>query len=220
MIFIALNKKDHVMSDQSNSFKLWMTTSRIETLVDGIFAIAMTLLVLSIGIPDISSSLSESAFQQQLWALWPKLFTYALSFFILSGFWRMNHQQFYFIKRSNPALITINVFLLLFIALVPFSTEILGEYGNYFTSNVIFQLNMFFAGVLFYINWQYAVWKGLVDENINEKTITFMKRTNLILPIVSLLALGVSYYVYAWSNLIYLASPVLKKIIEKKYSTI
>ncbi|MDD1763938.1 MAG: DUF1211 domain-containing protein, partial [Methanobacteriaceae archaeon] len=89
------------MSTYSDSLNYLMTTKRIETLVDGIFAIAMTLLVLSIGVPEISKSLTETAFQQQLGILWPKLVSYALSFWILSIFWRMNHQQFYFIKRST-----------------------------------------------------------------------------------------------------------------------
>jgi uncharacterized membrane protein len=206
------------MSKQSDSINLWMTTSRIETLVDGIFAIAMTLLVLSIGVPDIAKNLSEAAFQHQLWLLWPKLMCYALSFWILSGFWRNNHQQFQYIKRSDPTLITINVFWLLFIALMPFSTELISEYGGtYFTANVIFQLNLLFAGILYYINWQYSVWKGLVDENLNENTIKLMRDINLILPLCSVLALGLSFYFFAWSSLVYFLSPFLKKILEKKY---
>lgn len=207
------------MSKQFDSINLWMTTSRIETLVDGIFAIAMTLLVLSIGVPNISNTLSEAAFQQQLWVLWPKLMCYALSFWILAGFWRNNHQQFYFIKRSNPTLITINVFWLLCIALMPFSTEIISEYGGtYFTANIIFQLNLFFAGFIYIINWQYAVKKGLVDENIDENTLKLMKLSNISLPAFSLLALGLSYYVLAWSSLVYLIHPIFKILIEKRYA--
>ncbi len=206
------------MSKKPDSINLWMTTSRIETLVDGIFAIAMTLLVLSIGVPDIANNLSEAAFQQQLWVLWPKLMCYALSFWILSGFWRNNHQQFQFIKRSDPTLITINVFWLLFIALVPFSTEIISEYGGtYFTANIIFQLNLLFAGILYYLNWHYSVWKGLVDENLNENTLKLMRDINLLLPLCSVLALGLSFYFFAWSSLVYLLSPFLKKVLEKKY---
>lgn len=206
------------MSKQSDSINLWMTTSRIETLVDGIFAIAMTLLVLNIGVPDIANNLSEAAFQQQLWVLWPKLMCYALSFWILAGFWRNNHQQFQFIKRSNPTLITINVFWLLCIALMPFSTEIISEYGGtYFTANIIFQINLFFAGFIYILNWQYAVRKGLVEENIGEKTLKLMNISNLFLPVLSIVALGLSYYVLAWSSVVYLVHPILKKIIEKRY---
>ena len=206
------------MSKSFDSITLWMTTSRIETLVDGIFAIAMTLLVLSIGVPDISRTLTESAFQQQLWILWPKIMCYFLSFWILAGFWRNNHQQFYFIRRSNPTLITINVFWLLLIALMPFSTEIISEYGgSYITANLIFQVNLLLAGIIYYFNWHYSVWKGLTEDNMDEDIVQMMKAINLILPLCSVIALGLSFYVYAWSNLIYLASPIFKKIIERKY---
>ncbi|HMK53409.1 MAG TPA: TMEM175 family protein [Methanobacteriaceae archaeon] len=203
------------MVNDLDSIYNWMTTSRIETLVDGIFAIAMTLLVLSIAVPDISRVASESALQQQLWLLWPKILSYVLSFWILSMFWRVNHQQFYFIKRTNPALITINVCWLLFIVLVPFSTDLIGDYPNYFTANLIFQLNLFFAGILYYVNWFYAVRKGLLDEKMDKTTIQLMSRNNLIFPILSIIALGLAYYVDAWSSLVYLASPLLKKIMEK-----
>lgn len=200
------------MSKYSDSIDSWMTTSRIETLVDGIFAIAMTLLVLSIGVPDISTSASEAAFFQQILTVWPKIMIYALSFWILAVFWRVNHQQFYFIKRSNHTLITINIFWLLFIALVPFSSELVGEYGSYFTANAIFHLNLFFAGLLYYINWHYAVKKGLVDENLDPKKADYMKKTNLMLPILSLIAIGLAYYIHGWSSLIYIASVFLKRI--------
>ena len=207
------------MSKNFDSINLWMTTSRIETLVDGIFAIAMTLLVLSIGVPDVSRALTETAFQQQLWTLWPKIMCYVLSFWILAGFWRNNHQQFYFIKRSNPTLITINVFWLLLIAMMPFSTEIISEYGgSYFTANIIFQVNLLLAGIMYYFNWHYSVWKGLVDEDIDQNTVKMMKAINLILPICSALALALSFYFYAWSNLVYLVTPIFKMIMERKYS--
>ncbi|MBP1946854.1 TMEM175 family protein [Methanobacterium petrolearium] len=206
------------MSDQSNSINLWMTTSRIETLVDGIFAIAMTLLVLSIGVPTITGNLNETAFQHELLALWSNILCYALSFWILSGFWRNNHQQFQFIKRSNPTLITINVVWLLFIALMPFSTEIIAEYGGtYFTANVIFQLNLFLAGFLYIINWQYATRNGLLDEDISERTIKMLNISSVILPTLSLIALVLSYYVLAWSSLVYLIHPFLKKMLQNKF---
>jgi uncharacterized membrane protein len=207
-------KKTIIFMTSYTDLNNWMTTSRIETLVDGIFAIAMTLLVLSIGVPDASSALTEVAFQQQLGDLWPKILMYALSFWILAGFWRVNHQQFFFIKRSDPTLITINVFWLLFIALVPFSTEIIGEFGSYFTASVIFQLNLFFAGILYCINWVYAVRKGLVDENLDESSQRLVTRTSMILPLISLVALGLSYYFFAWANLVYMTHPIIKKLIQ------
>ncbi|MEM4525611.1 MAG: TMEM175 family protein [Methanothermobacter sp.] len=70
----------------------------------------MTLLVLTFNVPNIPTSLTEAAFQQRLGVLWPQLLCYFLSFLTLSGVWRVNHQHFNFIKRTNSTLVTINIF--------------------------------------------------------------------------------------------------------------
>ncbi|HHW45233.1 MAG TPA: DUF1211 domain-containing protein [Desulfotomaculum sp.] len=196
---------------------LWMRTDRIETLVDGIFAISMTLLVLTLDVPRIYNPLTEAAFQQQLGVLWPQFYSYFISFWILSGLWRLNHQQFNFIKRTDPTLVTINLFSLIFIAMIPFSTEMVSEYGaSYFTANIIFQINQLLAGTLYYINWDYSVRKSLVDD-VDVNLMKFIKANSLILPICSILAMGLSLYLYGWSNLIFFIIPVLKKLVEKMY---
>jgi len=190
----------------------WMSTRRIETLVDGIFAISMTLLVLTIGIPSISGYVSEATFQQQIATLAPKIGIYALSFWILSLFWRVNHRQFHYIKRVDRNLITINTIWLLFVALLPFSTSLIGDYGQYYTSNVIFNLNMLLIGLLYSLNWYYATEKGLVDENLDEKTIKFLRRSNLILPLLSILAIILSFFIYTWAEWAYVLTPIIIRI--------
>jgi TMEM175 potassium channel family protein len=202
-------------NDYSEYLKGWMSTNRIETLVDGIFAISMTLLVLSIGIPTISGSASETAFQQQILTLLPKFLIYALSFWILSNFWRVNHQQFFFINRVDRSLITINIFWLLFVALMPFSTSLVGNYGHYITANVIFHMNMFLIGILYSINWYYASEKHMIDENLDNVFIQYIRRSNLILPVLSLIAIFLSFFIYSWSSWIYILSPVLINIYRK-----
>lgn len=202
------------MTNDADYLDSWISTRRIETLVDGIFAISMTLLVLTIGIPTISGSVSEAAFQQQIALLAPKVAIYALSFWILSNFWRVNHQQFHLIKHVNRTLITINIFWLLFVALLPFSTSLIGNYGNYYTSSVIFNLNMLLIGLLYSLNWYYASEKGFV-ENLDKKTIKSLGRRNLILPILSVIALGLSFFVYAYSGWIYILTPFLVAIMRR-----
>jgi TMEM175 potassium channel family protein len=202
------------MTNDADYLDSWMSTRRIETLVDGIFAISMTLLVLTIGIPTISGSVSEAAFQQQISLLIPKVAIYTLSFWILSNFWRVNHQQFHFIKHVNRTLITINIFWLLFVALLPFSTSLIGNYGHYYTSSVIFNLNMLLIGLLYSLNWYYASEKGFV-ENLDKKTIKSLRRRNLILPILSVIAIGLSFFIYAYSGWIYILTPFLVAIMRR-----
>lgn len=195
---------------------LWMKTTRIETLVDGIFAISMTLLVLTLNVPNIPGSLTEAAFQQRLGVLWPQLLCYFLSFLTLSGLWRVNHQQFNFIKHTNSTMLNINIFFLILVALVPFSTEMVSSYGSsYFTANIIFQVNLLLVGILSYINWNYALWKGLVD--VDDKTSKFIRDNSLILPICSIIAMSLSFYIYSWSSLLYFTIPAVKKVLERRY---
>ena len=130
----------------------WENTKRIETLVDGIFAIAMTLLVLNLNIPQLVYPVPDATMQTILIGLGPKLFTYALSFVLLAIFWRVNHSQFYHIKRVNTSLLWITIIWLLFVALVPFSTSLTGEYGYLTSAQVFFGLNLLIIGSIICFN--------------------------------------------------------------------
>jgi len=107
-----------------------ISARRIETLVDGVFAIAMTLLVLGIAVPSITNP-TEASLYQALLDLLPNFYSYFISFVLLAVFWRINHVQFNRIKRADDTLLWIIVIWLLFVALVPFSAFFVGEYGNF-----------------------------------------------------------------------------------------
>jgi uncharacterized membrane protein len=192
----------------------WETTKRIETLVDGIFAIAMTLLVLNLSIPQLTGSVSNITVENYLLALIPKLFTYALSFIILAIFWRVNHQQFYKIKRANSLFLWITVIWLLFVALVPFSTSLMGSYGETQSANIFFNANLLLIGIFSGLIWYYATKKGFIDEKLSREKIIELNRINLLLPIVALIAIGASFVIPAYSTLAYLAIPLVKWVIK------
>ena len=197
----------------TDSMNVWETTGRIETLVDGIFAIAMTLLVLNLSIPQLTHSVSNVTVEDYLISLIPKLFTYALSFVILAIFWRVNHQQFYRIKRADHTFLWITVIWLLFVALVPFSTSLMGGYGETQSANIFFNINLLLIGIFSGLIWYYATKKDFIDELSREKIIE-LNKLNLILPIVALIAIGVSFVIPAFSTLAYLTIPIVKKIIK------
>jgi uncharacterized membrane protein len=104
------------MNDESG-----LSKNRVETLTDGIFAVAMTLLVLNINVPEISShstSIVETELAKRLFDLWPKVLSYGISFVILAIYWRAHHIQFHYIKHTDGVLI----------CLLPFSTSPIGQY--------------------------------------------------------------------------------------------
>ncbi|WP_321423063.1 TMEM175 family protein [uncultured Methanobacterium sp.] len=203
------------MPDKNAIKSTGINAKRIETLVDGVFAIAMTLLVLGITVPSIANP-TEAGLYQALINLLPNFYSYFISFILLAVFWRINHNQFNRIKRADGTLLWIIIIWLLFVALLPFSAFFIGEYGNFRIPNIFFDLNLFAIGFLLFLNWRHALNSGLVDGVDDEMRRTSL-RLNLILPVISLLALGVTYLPfmkevgYAWSSLVYLIIPLMKR---------
>src|SRR5947208_14752933 len=97
-------------------------TGRLETFADGVFAIAITLLVLGIRVPDAQESLGPVLANQ-----WPFFFAYVVSFLTNGIMWVQHHRLFTVIGRSNPTFAMINIVFLMFISFVPFLTQILAQ---------------------------------------------------------------------------------------------
>ena len=191
---------------------------RIETLVDGVFAIALTLLVLGITVPSITDP-TEAILYQSLVDLLPNFYGYFISFFLLAVFWRINHSQFNKIKRADGTMLWLIILWLVFVALVPFSAFFIGEYGNFQIPNIFFDMNLFAIGFLLFLNWRHAINSGLVDESEIKSGKSALK-VNLMLPTLSIIAIGVTFlpflkeYGYGWSSIVYLAIPFLKRLID------
>lgn len=97
-------------------------TGRLETFADGVFAIAITLLVLGIGLPDPNAALWKA-----LVAEWPALGAYVVSFLTIGIMWISHHQMFTVIGRSNMTFAFINVVFLMVVAFIPYTTEVLAQ---------------------------------------------------------------------------------------------
>jgi len=186
---------------------LKIPTGRIETLTDGIFAIAMTLLVLSIAVPTLQAPITPAAFSAYVTSILPQIFIYVVSFILLAVFW-MNHHIFYIIKHSNTTLLWINILWLMSIAIVPFSTSIIGKYGEFQLAQLIFDFNMLIIGLLWYANWYYAWKKGFVAEKVLPYA-DHIRRSNLALPVLAIIAIMVSFISPAGSFLVFVLVPVI-----------
>jgi uncharacterized membrane protein len=172
--------------------KTFFATNRIETLTDGVFAIVMTLLVLNLAIPEISQTSAQELFSRIL-QLWPKLLSYTVSFIILGIFWVGHHHIFHYIKRANAGLLWINIFFLLFIALIPFSTALSGDYSSIEVPFIIYGINLVPIFILRYALWEYATYKHrLVENNIDNTIVRRLKSMPLISSIMLLFAIGIS----------------------------
>lgn len=186
------------------SHETGLSKKRVEFLTDGIFAVVMTLLVLEISIPQISSShddatidsaAAETELLKGLFDLWPKLLSFGITFIILAIYWLAHHRQFYYIKHVNRTLIWINFMFLMATCLLPFSASLLGEYNQQQISIFVFGANSIMIASLLSIQWWYALshYSTLVHENLDPVTKTSSLRRLLLGIIVYLIAIGISF---------------------------
>ena len=98
---------------------------RILALSDGVFAIALTLLILDIVLPPKTT---DENLEQALLHIWPRYLAYALSFLVIARYWVIHHQTFKLIVRDNTTLVWLNFLLLFFIAFLPFPTAVIGAH--------------------------------------------------------------------------------------------
>lgn len=195
------------MTSKASSKSNGLTSRRIEALADGVFAIVLTLLVLDIRAPLTGS---EAALLRELVALWPKLFSYFISFVILGIFWFGHHMEFHYIRRSDRIHIWLNLLFLMAIAFVPFSAALLGNNLQNRVAIAVYGGNLAAAGLVRYIHWRYATQgRRLVDSEMDGRVICKVQRVFLIVPFIYLLAIGLSWISISASLVCYALIPVL-----------
>lgn len=130
-----------------------MNQNRLDQLADGIFAIVMTVLVFEIKLPTIWGPIDNLALWIEIKKMLPVLLSYVLSFSLLFTYWRAHH---FFVsvyaKNIDTNLTNLNAIFFLFLALIPFSTSLLGQYGDNELSIIIFGIHTMIMGLcLFFI---------------------------------------------------------------------
>ena len=112
---------------------------RIVAFSDGVFSIAITLLVLNLG---IDKGLTEGQIDDALWGQRDVFFAYAISFAVIGRFWLVHHRFFAEVEAFDGRLLGLNLLYLGWIVLIPFSSELLGEYGGTTTAVVFYSVNL------------------------------------------------------------------------------
>jgi uncharacterized membrane protein len=139
-----------------------LSKSRIEALSDGVFSIALTLLVLKLEVPEHHHSNSEML--RQLLDLYPQFVSYVLTFLIAGGFWFLHHVTFHYIRHVNGPLVWINLIFLMFVSLLPFSAGLMGHLLMHPVSQFFYFGNQLAIALLLNAHWQYARWRDLTVD--------------------------------------------------------
>jgi uncharacterized membrane protein len=181
------------------------STARLETFSDGVFAIAITLLVLEIRVPSTEATAQGRALLQALRELWPSYLGYLISFVTLGIMWANHHNMFRYVRRTDFHFLLINVVFLMCISFLPFPTALLAEYlpvpagrqaATAFYSAVLFVIALGFNAV-----WRYAAWGDrLLDPAASREAVDTISRRYLVGPSAYAVAFGLAF-VNVWASL-------------------
>jgi uncharacterized membrane protein len=184
--------------------------NRLETLVDGVFAIAMTLLVLTINVVKPAAEDAPRVLPGMFLGLLPQVFTLVVAFLVLAFFWHGHHRQFHFVRTVDPVLLWITIFMLITIVLIPFTTDIAGDYAGVEAAVLPFHLNILAVGLVYSLHWKYICSSPQLCSPVPDRHVVLVwSREITLIPVVALVAAALSLITPTGSLLVYLIAPLV-----------
>lgn len=200
---------------------LTMNKNRLETISDGIFAIVMTLLILDVRLPVNALINSNADLLDALYIIKPKIISFAVSFFIISGFLVGHHFIFSLISKSNGLFLWVNILYLLTISFLPFPTSILAQSSDNFVALCFYAFNLMLCGGFHTLMF----WLIYTNENIRKDDVkpTDVKKyflsglfgtlTNIIAILFGLISVKLGFIIFIATPIYFIIS---RLIIENK----
>jgi uncharacterized membrane protein len=175
-------------------------TNRLEAFSDGVFAVAITLLVLNIKVPGMDSA--SKPLDEDLWRLlfkeWPSLVAYVTSFATIGIMWLNHHRLFTHIKRTDTGLLLLNLLLLLIIVFIPVPTALLAEYivlPNDHVAAIIYSGTNVVLAICFNLLWRYASYHNrFLGKDADTRAVAAISRQYLFGPLLYLVAFGLAWF--------------------------
>jgi uncharacterized membrane protein len=165
---------------------------RILALSDGVFAIAITLLILEIAVP---ATTSDAGLPKALLALWPRYLAYVVSFVVIARFWMMHRLAFRLIARDDAVLVWLNLLLLMFVAFLPFPTAVVGAHAGSPAAAVLYAISVILASIASAACWWYASGRGgLLRPDVGRARVRALRARGLSGPLFFALTLPIAVF--------------------------
>lgn len=179
--------------------------NRIEALSDGIFAIAMTLLILNFHVPVLPPNAPNVVVVPALLRMWPAFVSYVVSFISLGMFWVGHHNMYYAVRRADRVLLWLNIVFFLFVSFLPFSTSILNAFRQTQIAPLFFGANLTLIGWLLYAQWTYARRQNeMLAGFLSPEYQAQVSRRFLAYPLVAMLTMAICFWSVPISLAVYL----------------
>jgi len=167
----------------------------------------MTILVLELRAPD---TLGPGGLGQVLFDLRSRFATFVISFIVLGVYWFAHHQVFHFVLRVNRTLVWLNILFLMGIALVPFAASVMGAHSEDPIALSLYGAVLGLLAALGYLIWWYMTGdRGLIEPGLDPRLVHKVRLWLAIGPVITPVAIAVSFISTTLALLIYLALPVV-----------
>ena len=202
----------------SGSFTPLIKLEHVISFSDAVFAFAITLMALSIDIPDLPTHLTQSELLDKLYGLYPQFESYIISFAVIAIFWVSYHQVFNHIKGSHITMVYLNLLFLLLITLLSLSTSLVINYGTYQIPYVIYCFIVIMTSSLLAMIWWHATKnKSLIDKNLHPFFIKGILVNLMSIPIVFTISIIISFINLDIAQYFWLVIAPLNIAIKQRY---
>jgi uncharacterized membrane protein len=202
----------------TNAFVPKVKPEHVISFGDAIFAFAITLMTISIDIPDFPPNLTESQLLSRLYDMYPQVESYIISFAVIAVFWISYHQVFNYIKGSPISMVYLNLLFLLLITFLSITTSLVINYGSYQIPYIIYCIVVIMTSSLLALIWWYATKDyRLIDKNINPLLVRGLMVNLLLVPFVFAISILVSFFDLDIAQYFWLIIVPLNIAVRRKY---
>jgi len=201
------------MTLDHKSFQL----ERIVFFSDAVFAIAITLLIIEIKVPHLEHMASDRDFAISVVRLIPNFVGYFFSFLVIGAYWIGHHKIYGTIVDWNYGLVWRNVFFLMAIAFMPFTTAFFSEYPTQLVPIVLYAASFTFAGALEILLFRYAVRKRLTDPLADPSELSHLMWRMSVLPAAGIAAVLIGLFKPVFAGFAFMLIPIAHRVIASRF---
>jgi len=188
---------------------------RLGNVNDAIYAFSMTLLVTTISVPP---KYLQEAVRTPVYAVitsdLPDLLHYFIAFIILATFWYFEHQRFRHLSHLDRPLVVLNIASLAFVCLIPFTTNVAGDFPFDMLGAILFETNIFLIGILAFVQWLYI--RNHRSTLVPELSETFIRREiqwALVFPVLAVIGFAIAWLGIPTGTLVFLVAPFIMALL-------
>ncbi|MFB5600279.1 MAG: TMEM175 family protein [Nitrososphaeraceae archaeon] len=175
-----------------NSAKHHVKLDHVVIFSDAIFAFSITIVLLSIQIPELPDNLNEEQIQGKLWELRPYFESYGISFAVIAVYWMSYHKVFNKITGSHPVMVGLNLLFLFFITLISLFTMLDIQYGSYRSVFILYATILTLSGSTLAFIWVHAQKSGILHNEVSPSLRKHILIQMIIPPSIFLISIPIS----------------------------